>query len=189
MSARGTQAEAMIRALVALAKLDGELRERLSSGAALAARVDRLQSSTAILEKFVEGERLTAPFDPDSLEGRRRASLIAEVQLQLTEAARELALHQEQLQMSAGHPDDGGLLERWRGTARSLLPPDVIAAYDALVRAGRYPAIVPLARGFCSGCHLRVPPQLLNRVALGHVLERCPHCQRFLHLPHTAPSA
>jgi len=71
------------------------------------------------------------------------------------------------------------------------LPPDVFNRYQQLQR--RFPlAVVPIIRANCSGCGLSVPPQLINDVRAGKLLQFCPHCGRFLYwqdgLPKSPPT-
>jgi hypothetical protein len=73
-------------------------------------------------------------------------------------------------------------LEGRRATLREAIPGNFLAAYDALGRAGRHPAVVPLVRGaHCGGCYMRIPPQLDALVRRGQSLCSCPHCHRLLY--------
>jgi predicted nucleic acid-binding Zn-ribbon protein len=73
-------------------------------------------------------------------------------------------------------------LEDRRAALREAIPVNFLAAYDALGRAGRRPAVVPLVRGaHCGGCYMRIPPQLNAFVRQGLSLSSCPHCRRLLY--------
>jgi hypothetical protein len=73
-------------------------------------------------------------------------------------------------------------LEGRRATLRKAIPGNFLAAYDALGRAGRRPAVVPVVRGaHCGGCYMRIPPQLDALVRRGQSLCSCPHCRRLLY--------
>jgi hypothetical protein len=73
-------------------------------------------------------------------------------------------------------------LEGRRATLREAIPGNFLAAYDALGRAGRHPAVVPLVRGaHCGGCYMRIPPQLDALVRRGQSLGSCPSCRRLLY--------
>ena len=59
------------------------------------------------------------------------------------------------------------------------LDKDVMRRYDSIKR--RYPdAVVPVANGVCSGCTMRVPPQLSNEVLRGMDFKACPSCHRLM---------
>jgi hypothetical protein len=73
-------------------------------------------------------------------------------------------------------------LECRRAALRKAIPGNFLAAYDALGRAGRRPAVVPVVRGaHCGGCYMRIPPQLDALVRRGQSLCSCPHCRRLLY--------
>jgi C4-type zinc ribbon domain len=73
-------------------------------------------------------------------------------------------------------------LEGRRAGLRKAIPGNFLAAYDALGRAGRRPAVVPVVRGaHCGGCYMRIPPQLESLVRRGQSLCSCPHCRRLLY--------
>jgi len=71
-----------------------------------------------------------------------------------------------------------------RAALREAIPGNFLAAYDALGRAGRRPAVVPVVRGaHCGGCYMRIPPQVAGFVRRGQSLCSCPHCRRLLFAP------
>lgn len=81
-------------------------------------------------------------------------------------------------------------LEGRRAVLRETIPGTFLAAYDDLGRAARRPAVVPLVRGACGGCCMRVPPQLGAVVRRGQSVCSCPHCRRLLYaVPRDAESA
>jgi uncharacterized protein len=55
--------------------------------------------------------------------------------------------------------------------------------YEALLEAGRVPALVPIERGTCSGCNLRLPTMLESLVRRAPAVHTCPHCARMMYLP------
>ena len=42
-------------------------------------------------------------------------------------------------------------------------------------------AVVPVRHGTCSGCRMRIPPQLYNQIQRNEQVILCPSCQRMLH--------
>jgi uncharacterized protein len=55
--------------------------------------------------------------------------------------------------------------------------------YDAAVRAGRRPPVVPVNADSCCGCNMRLPAQRANEVRGGRAIFACPHCGRLLYPP------
>jgi hypothetical protein len=74
-------------------------------------------------------------------------------------------------------------LERRRARIRKKIPGLLLASYDALARSGRRPVVVPLQNAHCSGCRLRLPPQLDSSIRRHRTLCPCPYCHRLLYAP------
>jgi hypothetical protein len=73
-------------------------------------------------------------------------------------------------------------LEAQRAALRETIPKVFLAAYDSLDRIGRRPVIVEVRGTHCSGCCLRLPPQLGSSIRRRQSLCLCPHCQRILYM-------
>ena len=83
---------------------------------------------------------------------------------------------------AATTPDEyAATLHEKRVALRRQLSAMLLAGYDALVRAGKFPPVVAARAGYCGGCHLRLPAQLDNQVQGEKNLFSCPHCRRMLH--------
>lgn len=74
-------------------------------------------------------------------------------------------------------------LQARRAALREAIPDVFLAAYDVLDRARRRPVVVAVRRAHCSGCYLRLPPQLDVSVRRRQSLSICPHCGRLLFAP------
>ena len=74
-------------------------------------------------------------------------------------------------------------LEKRRALLRKRVPGALLASYDALARAGRRPAVVQVRDAHCSGCYLRLPPQLDSSIRRHESLRPCPYCGRLLYAP------
>jgi hypothetical protein len=73
-------------------------------------------------------------------------------------------------------------LEAQRAALRESIPMVFLAAYDSLFRMGRRPVVVEVRGAHCSGCRLRLPPQLGSSIRRRQSLCLCPHCRRMLYL-------
>jgi predicted nucleic acid-binding Zn-ribbon protein len=56
-------------------------------------------------------------------------------------------------------------------------------AYERALRAGREPAVVPLAKSVCSGCHVRLHATLEQKVRARRGVAPCAHCLRLVYDP------
>jgi len=63
-----------------------------------------------------------------------------------------------------------------RRVARALLD-----RYESLLEAGRYPAVVAIDAGNCSGCHVRLPTIVAYQARRAPALYPCPHCRRLVY--------
>ena len=59
----------------------------------------------------------------------------------------------------------------------------LLERYQALLDAGRCPAIVAIERGSCSRCHLRLPTMVESQARRSPAVHTCPHCRRMLYAP------
>lgn len=73
-------------------------------------------------------------------------------------------------------------LEAQRAALRETIPMVFLAAYDSLLRMGRRPVVVEVRGTHCSGCCLRLPPQLGSSIRRRQSLCLCPHCRRILYM-------
>ena len=57
---------------------------------------------------------------------------------------------------------------------------DVLAKYD-VIRNRKGNAVVPARKGVCTGCHMKLPPQLFNIMQRENSIEYCPSCRRIVY--------
>lgn len=55
--------------------------------------------------------------------------------------------------------------------------------YQTLIEAGRYPVVVAIDRGNCSGCHVRLPTIVEYQARRSPGVHTCPHCRRMVYAP------
>ncbi|TNE48994.1 MAG: hypothetical protein EP343_14030 [Deltaproteobacteria bacterium] len=61
------------------------------------------------------------------------------------------------------------------------LPKPLLRRYEGVKRARGGLAVVEVRNGCCTGCNMRLRPQLHNTVLKGKSLETCPGCKRMLY--------
>lgn len=72
-------------------------------------------------------------------------------------------------------------LEREREPYIEEIAPSLLKQYKRIrVNKKRGPAVVPLNDETCTGCHMRVTPQIVNEV-MGGSIHACAHCGRLLY--------
>lgn len=92
---------------------------------------------------------------------------VAEDEKEVNEKVAEL---QQQIDASMGD----------RGSIAGKLDETLLKKYEH-VRKRRGIAIVAVVKGSCSGCHMAIPPQMVNILARGDSFENCPQCHRLLY--------
>ena len=73
-------------------------------------------------------------------------------------------------------------LEQLRGPAAEKVRPDLMAHYNRIrsrMKLGR--VVVPLNDEVCTGCHMKVIPQIVNELLAGEKLHTCRNCGRLLY--------
>jgi len=71
-------------------------------------------------------------------------------------------------------------LENKKAQLSPSISANLLTRYGKLIKAkGR--ALVPVVNGTCGGCHMELPPQILNEVKSGKRLVTCERCSRILY--------
>jgi len=67
-----------------------------------------------------------------------------------------------------------------RNSTASQLSPDVALVYHRIASRISGVAVVPVENGMCSGCNMKMRPQLYNEILGFKTIHRCPSCGRIL---------
>jgi len=74
-------------------------------------------------------------------------------------------------------------------TARQQMLPQVNAnllnKYERILSGKNGLAIVPVSQDACQGCHMNLPPQVINQIRMKHEFMICENCTRFLYINDT----
>lgn len=115
-------------------------------------------------------------------EQQRRAYQQQEQRVQ--EAVQELAAQRTQMQQTYETLAQNIAAEETRRQRLvSDLDLDIYARYQRFVTQRNVLAVVQVRDGTCSGCHLKIQPQLVSEIRRQDKLLQCPHCQRMLLWP------
>lgn len=69
---------------------------------------------------------------------------------------------------------------------KQLIPgidPRIFSQYDRILKNRDGLAIAAVSNGTCKGCHMSVPPQVINRIQMYDGLITCEVCNRILYIP------
>jgi len=67
-----------------------------------------------------------------------------------------------------------------RGQLVGKVPAGLLRRYDSIREKRLGVGLVPAAEGGCSGCNMKLPPQLYNILQRADTIEQCPSCQRIV---------
>lgn len=79
-------------------------------------------------------------------------------------------------------------LEQKRAAATKGVDANLLRRYES-IRKKRLPVLVPLDDATCTGCNMRVPPQLANNLRSSRGTEICPNCRRMIYQPEALESS
>jgi len=171
--------------------LDRELashQEALRKTQSKAHEVKTNKEYSAVLTEIESGkQRLEALEDQllalmEATDQQRQAYRVQEQRVQA--ALQELAGQQRQLQQAQAslQRDMAGEQESRQQTVATL-DAKLYEQYQKMAAQHGGRAVAQLQDGVCSGCHLKVQPQLISEIRLQTQLFTCPHCRLMLLWP------
>lgn len=70
-----------------------------------------------------------------------------------------------------------------RQAYRPNIDPKLLSQYEKLLKSREGLGLVPVKNNACGGCHLRLPPQIINEIQMQEKLIVCESCARILYSP------
>ena len=67
-----------------------------------------------------------------------------------------------------------------KGKIISIIDPEILPLYER-IKTRNGIAIAPARNEVCTGCHMKIPPQLFNEVLTLSRMIQCPNCGRILY--------
>ena len=103
--------------------------------------------------------------------------------MKIEATANELRALLELAEADHNADQSGEARRQGREAAARRVPRRLLDRYQLLLEGGRAPAFVPIERGVCSGCHMRLPTMVESKVRRSVAVHMCPHCRRMLYAP------
>lgn len=82
--------------------------------------------------------------------------------------------------------DELAVLKKEREAFVATVKKSLLSKYERVRAARNNIAIVPISGEVCTGCYMKLPPQMAVEVKKERELLQCPYCQRFLYQPKVA---
>lgn len=76
------------------------------------------------------------------------------------------------------------VLEEKRKAYLPNIEPRLLGQYEKLLKSRDGLALAPVKNNACGGCHLGLPPQVVNEIQMQEKLITCESCARILYWPH-----
>lgn len=106
---------------------------------------------------------------------------VAEKAEKTAELERQIASEEAEIEaQSSGAAGEIKSLQEKRDKLKTDLPKRLIRRYEFISSRRPGAAVVGATEGVCSGCNMRMPPQMFNELQLGNKMIQCPSCQRIL---------
>ena len=129
-----------------------------------------------ILERMLEADEITAAIK------RSESELAAE----------QKTVDADRKAMAAEHGELNALLDRTRAERSALvaaLDKQVLAIFELVARRRNGIAVAEARDGICTICHVRLRPQVFNKVLANNDIIQCDVCLRILYYTPQAPAA
>ena len=81
-----------------------------------------------------------------------------------------------------------GSVQQLQGSRLGLTPkvePQILSQYERILERKEGLALVPVRHGACGGCHMGLPPQMINEIQMSGRLITCESCARILYVDPT----
>jgi len=163
-------------------KADGE---RMSKTKQKLAAVTRTKEYAAVQREL---DNVRKKYSEDEAELKRLGEAMEEYNTSIAAAETKLAeLQSEVSREEAANVDRLGHLsgqisavDGRRGAILDRVEDRIVRRYERVLAGREGRAVVPAQNGKCTGCQMKLPPQLFILVQRLETLESCPACQRFL---------
>ena len=158
-------------------KLQGQLYQLKSNKeySAMELEIKGLQADKSLLEEdilklldAVDAARATAAKEKDALsqEEKKFQSVVSEIKKRSDELTQAIAAHDEKRKAYAPNVE-----------------PRSLSQYERILKSREGLALVPVVNNACGGCHMGLPPQVVNETQQHEKWIVCESCARILYWP------
>lgn len=76
-----------------------------------------------------------------------------------------------------------------RSGLQERIPADLLARYEKVKKRNNGIGVISVWKAVCSGCQMKIPPQLYNELQRSNALLSCPNCNRIMYFQNQEKSA
>ena len=136
-----------------------------------------------------EMDNLRRKYTEDETELKRLNAAIDEYKVAISSQEEKLAELQAEVEKEEATSGDRlaelnreiDAIESRKTSVNARLDEGLLRRYSRVLTRREGKAVVSAIGGKCSGCSMRLPPQLFILVQRAETLQSCPNCQRFLY--------
>lgn len=159
--------------------------ERLAKAKTKMAGVTRTKEYAAMQREM---DNLRRKYTEDETELKRLNAAIDEYKVAISSQEEKLAELQAEVEKEEATSGDRlaelnreiDAIESRKTSVNARLDEGLLRRYSRVLTRREGKAVVSAVGGKCSGCSMRLPPQLFILVQRAETLQSCPNCQRFL---------
>ncbi len=159
--------------------------ERLAKAKTKMAGVTRTKEYAAMQREM---DNLRRKYTEDETELKRLNAAIDEYKVAISSQEEKLAELQAEVEKEEATSGDRlaelnreiDAIESRKTSVNARLDEGLLRRYSRVLTRREGKAVVSAIGGKCSGCSMRLPPQLFILVQRAETLQSCPNCQRFL---------
>jgi len=137
--------------------------------------IEETQAAIDSLEEEIIGEMLAA--DDIEKEIKSADQKAMEIQKELSKQKEAILKKKEEIE------DEKKTLQKKKKELLPKVPSDQIKLYDQIFAKKNGIVLSPLWDEFCSMCHMRIRPQMVNELLAGSKIILCENCGRILYHP------
>ncbi len=184
----GVNIERSLEALISLAAIDREIVERRTAAAMIQTGLGEGRARVAALRELVGMTEVRLSASSGSTDAGHSESHRLREGLRTSENELDRIVREQKEEETRAHgllaQIDGVIagLEVKRPPLLTVLPPDWINRYEAILRTGRR-ALAIASTGICGECKTSLSREIFVDLQRRERLESCPGCERFLYLP------
>lgn len=159
-------------------------------------RINNAKSKLVAVQRTKEYQAMTKELDTlrkkvqeDESELERLSSVIQETRQAVTSEEQKLGeIQSEVAREEATSTDRLGELDKVIGAVAEKkkeigkhLQRSFVSSYERILEKRDGTAVVPAVAGSCSGCKMKVPPQIWVKIQIGKEIFQCSNCNRYLY--------
>lgn len=159
-------------------------------------RINNAKTKLVAVQRTKEYQAMTKELDTlrrkiqeDEAELQRLSQVIQETRAAVTSEEQKLAEIQSEVAREESTSIDrlaeldriiGAVADKKKEIGKNI-PRTAVASYERIIEKRDGTAVVPAVAGSCSGCQMKVPPQIWVKIQIGKDIFQCSNCNRYLY--------